>query len=273
MPHRPGRRVLIISDTHLGHPQPSSLCADQLAPLLEDITDLVVNGDAAELQYRHMRVRAAREVERLETLCEDAGVQLTLVSGNHDAFVTDIRYLSLAGGQVFVTHGDAFHPGVAPWSAGAPAMIADFKVARASLKPQDLYDLDTHLGIMQHVSHRDFIRQHEKGCIEKTNLRSGPRVLWNVVRYWRQVPDLAAQFVERFTPDARVVVFGHSHHQGVWRRRGRLIINTGSYAFPGKPWAVRVDGPSLTVHRVVRGRDGYRVHRRVLLEHALAPRT
>lgn len=265
------RRIAIISDTHLGHPQSKALRAAQLAPLIQSgITDLVVNGDTAELQYHHLRSEAAKQLEKLETICEQAQVQLTLISGNHDAMVTDIRHLSLADGQVFVTHGDAFHPGVAPWSTGAPQMLADFKLARASLnKPEDLYNLDIHLGIMQHVCHQDFVRQHETGVYDKLSLRRAPRTVWEVVQYWRQVPRLAAQFSQRYVPDARVVIFGHSHHQGIWRRRGRLIINTGSYSFPGKPWAVIVENTTLTVHRLRRRSGGYHLHQRALLTHTL----
>jgi hypothetical protein len=45
-------------------------------------------------------------------------------------------------------------------------------------------------------------------------------------------------FVERFRPQAQVVVFGHFHRAGVWRHRGRLLINTGSFMPPGSPTCV-----------------------------------
>ena len=34
---------------------------------------------------------------------------------------------------------------------------------------------------------------------------------------------------------------GHSHRAGAWLVRGRLVLNTGSFTFPGQPHAVTID--------------------------------
>ncbi len=57
-------------------------------------------------------------------------------------------------------------------------------------------------------------------------------------------------------PAARVLIFGHSHRPGVWQRGGRWVINTGSFALPCRPRAVRIVGDRLTFHKITRGWDG-----------------
>jgi hypothetical protein len=65
-----------------------------------------------------------------------------------------------------------------------------------------------------------------------------PQVLW----YWWRFPRLAARFLRDHAPNARIGVFGHTHRAGIWTIDNRVIINTGSFGFPGKPRGVMVEG-------------------------------
>ena len=113
MPHQ----TLIISDTHLG--KPGQVNAEALRPVWQGVDELVINGDTAEVQVPWLRGAAVRELDRLEQLTGQDGVKLTLISGNHDAYLTDRRCLQLADGRILVMHGDALHPAVAPWTRSA----------------------------------------------------------------------------------------------------------------------------------------------------------
>ena len=269
--------TLIVSDLHLGQPGRSP-DAGAFAPLFAGFERVVVNGDAAEVQVPELRVAAARQLERLRGVAEAAGAELVLIAGNHDAFLTDRRRLSLLGGRVLVTHGDVLHPAIAPWSSGAAEMRRDTAARlaawrEATVRSRDAEpDADTLLEIARHVSHGEFLRLR-RGEVASP-LR---RVLWwsvhprrflSVLHYWRTVPARAAAFAELAQPEAEVVVIGHSHRAGVWRVGGRTVLNTGSYPWPGKPHAVVVRSGGLAFHRVVEGAGGFELDPEVLYMHA-----
>jgi hypothetical protein len=46
---------------------------------------------------------------------------------------------------------------------------------------------------------------------------------------WITAPRLAHQFAERHRPASGVVLFGHTHFPGVWRKAERTAINTGGF--------------------------------------------
>eukprot|EP00752_Nemacystus_decipiens_P015231 g13564.t1 len=229
MPHK----TLILSDTHLG--KPGSPRADALRPVWQGVDELVINGDAAEVQIPWLRGTAVRELDRLEELARQDGIRVTLISGNHDAYLTDRRCLQLAEGSILVMHGDALHPAVAPWTRHANALQVrtERELARAEQK-----DLATRLDIAQHIGHSEFLKEYVISSLGESTLRrilarpiEVPRVLW----YWRREPAFAELFMQDYAPKAKVLIVGHSHRRGVWQRGGRTIINTGAFMFPGKP--------------------------------------
>ena len=246
MPHQ----TLIISDTHLG--KPGSATAEALRPLWQGIDELVINGDTAEVQVPWLRGAAVRELDRLEQLTAKDGVKLTLISGNHDAYLTDRRCLQLAQGNILVMHGDALHPAVAPWTRSARTLA---KRTEEEIKHAEIDDLATRLDITQHIGHSEFLKEYVLSSLGESTARrilarpiEVPQVLW----YWRREPELARQFMRRYVPQAKVLIVGHSHRRAVWQRDGRTIINTGAFMFPGKPQCVIHQGDAISVHRIVK---------------------
>ena len=80
-----------------------------------------------------------------------------------------------------------------------------------------------------------------------------------VIGYWRMFPELAVRFLERSGGPAatggarpRIVVCGHSHRAGAWFLRGHLVLNTGSFTFPGRPHVVTVHGDEVSLAPLVR---------------------
>ena len=249
-------RTLIISDTHLGSTRPGSApSAECLRPLWRGCDRLVINGDVAEVHDPRYRERAVFEAARLADLCHRDGVELTLLTGNHDAYIAQERRLLLAGGLVFVTHGDVFHPDVAPWSREAPTLRRGYAQSLARLAhPARRLDDQLVAAERAHLAHW---ADHEPGRGELT-LRQlirrpwlGLKLLW----CWARYPKLAADFTRKHVPGASFVVFGHTHRAGCWRRGGITVINTGCFGFPSRPLAVLLDGPTLEVWPV-RSRAG-----------------
>ncbi|MEM9413963.1 MAG: metallophosphoesterase [Planctomycetota bacterium] len=247
------RRTVVISDTHLAGDGRGASSVAALRPLWQGADELIVNGDFAELSDARWRGSAARQILEIGELCEKDGVRLTFLSGNHDPLITDRRYLRLHGGEVFLTHGDMLHPSISPWVRDASKLRALHNDAIASLDPQQRGALDEQASVVQHVSGQKWDDLAENngpsaGKARRLVCYAGTcaRVLW----YWHRLPKLAAQFADRYAPEARYFVFGHFHRAGVWQIGGRTIINTGSFHAPRRPHALVIDGRQMALHRI-----------------------
>lgn len=251
-------RILILSDTHLGRLRGACRSAAMLRPLWKDSDTLIINGDVAEVHHPKWRAAAAREVIELADLCEKDQVRLILLSGNHDPFLSDIRHLVLAGGDIFVTHGDVLHPAIAPWSPRAGCMRAAHKQYLEQIPLEDRDHLETMLAVAQHASHKEW--EHLASEASKSSRRAmllRPWKLAQVVYYWNHFPAMAAQFLAQHAPEARFGIFGHTHHPNTQEIDGRVIINTGSFGFPGKPRAVTIADRTLAVWPIEQIKNNY----------------
>lgn len=251
--------TLIISDTHLGRPRRATV--DMLRPIWEGVDTLIINGDVAEVQMPRLRTRAVEELEKLKRDTQRDGVELQLVSGNHDAHLTDTRHLYLHDRQVLVTHGDALHPSVAPWTDSAKDMARLTKRALEQAKPHERDSLAGRLAIAQHVGHSEFLQEHALSSRGDSNALRALLKPWQIPRvlaYWKQEPALAERFLDRYAPDARFLLLGHSHHAGVWQRGKRTVINTGGFTFPARPWCAMLRNNQLTVERITKSNGVYR---------------
>lgn len=259
-------RTLILSDLHLGRPRLAARSAEALRPLWQGCSRLIINGDVAEVHHPTHWAGAARQVLHLHDLCEDDDVELTLLSGNHDPYLTDVRHLELANRSVFVTHGDVLHPAIAPWSPRAGIMRDAHERAIEAIPPEERGHLDTRLKVSQFASHvewSDMAHEASKSSVPQMLLRpwSVPQVLW----YWWRFPKLAAKFLQDHAPHARIGVFGHTHRAGIWSIDHRVIINTGSFGFPGQPRAVMIEHDrALSVLAIESAESGYRFAREAI---------
>jgi predicted phosphodiesterase len=254
-------RTVIVSDLHLGRAHGAARSAQALRPLWQGAERFIVNGDAAEVHHPKHRAKAAAEILCMFDLCERDGVELTLLSGNHDPYITVLRHLHLAGGQVFITHGDVMHPAIAPWSPASARLRAAHEAAIAALAPEDRETLEARLAAAQHAGFaewqnlEDLEREASHSSFLAMLLR--PWALARVLAYWHQFPRLAADFVQRHAPEARFALLGHTHRAGLWRIGGRVIVNTGHFGLPGPALAVVLEGRSLSIRRVVKRGELY----------------
>ena len=248
--------ILVLSDTHLGRGRGGALSVQALRPLWQSCDRLVLNGDAVEIQDPRHWAGAARALMQLREWTERDGVDLVVLSGNHDPHVSDRRHLLEAGGSILITHGDALHPAVAPWSHAAPQMQAMHE--RLSAEHGDGLCLDTVLQIARRASSVEWDAAHvSQRHSSLLDMACRPWAAMKVLRYWRRFPALAARFAARFAPESRFVITGHSHRQGIWPVGERTVINTGSFGFPGRPRGVIIDERGLRVHDIVRRHGRY----------------
>ncbi|QDU32971.1 phosphodiesterase [Poriferisphaera corsica] len=252
------RRILILSDTHMGHPKAAVWGPKALRNLWQRAraTDLIINGDIAELHHPKFRASAAKQVVDLQNLCQDDGVKITLLSGNHDPHLTDQRHLSLNQGEVFMTHGDIIHPAISPWNNYAKHLQEIRDHAYQSLSDQHENAFQAQSKSAQHASHLKWneiasdgetIQFSRIGKFEK-RFSEAFKVMW----YWHRIPRMAADFAAKYVPESRFFIFGHIHRAGIWESHGRIIINTGSFDFPKQPRAVVIKRNQLSVWKLKR---------------------
>ncbi|QQE11015.1 metallophosphoesterase family protein [Planctomycetota bacterium] len=245
-----------MSDTHMGRPKSAVWGPKALQPLWNrmDATDLIINGDVAELHDPRYRALAARQVLELQELCQQDGVKLTMLSGNHDPHLTDMRHLSLYKGEVFLTHGDIIHPAISPWNDYAVHLQELHEHAKACLADDEQSSIESQMLAAQHASH---LKWNEFAADEKPKSRiaqfestigSAMKVLW----YWNSIPKMAANFAAKHVPKSRFFIFGHIHHSGIWENNGRVVINTGSFDFPKRPRVVVIKRDQLSVWKLKR---------------------
>jgi predicted phosphodiesterase len=257
-------RTLILSDIHLGLPGVAGLrprrSAATLEPLLWGFSAVILNGDTADIHQPRCAPDAQRLLNELRESARRAKVEVVEVCGNHDVAETSRTHALLAGGSVLVSHGHAFSARMLPWVSATGEMNRRFAEALA-------HNPDTIEGAVRAANEGALVQwSDEHAADEPTALwsigRSPARVL-SVLRWWREYPRDAARFADRYSPQAKVVICGHSHRAGAWRIASahgapvRLILNTGSFSFPGRPFGAIVDEQEGTVElRRIHARQG-----------------
>ncbi len=251
------RRTLIISDTHMTGREGPVAGPHLLRPLWQGFDRLIINGDAVEMPTP-THSDGAGLVARLQSLCEADGIELTLLAGNHNPHLTELRHLLLWDGRILLTHGDVLHPAIAPWAVGARHLI---RTTRLGLRRVHRHHrrLDDRLKAHQHSAHFYWLHLADGGrpynALREFTLR--PWAVVMLLYYWWKVPQLADELAAQHAPYADFVILGHTHRQGIWEVGRRVVINTGSFPFPGRPLAVAVDEHDVEVYRIRRGRDGF----------------
>ncbi len=258
-------RILIISDTHLGRARHAARSAQDLAPLWRGMSHLILNGDIAEVHHPRHRAAAAREMVHLLDACERDDVHVTLLSGNHDPFISDHRHLELCNGEVFITHGDVVHPAVAPWSISAGRMKRVHAEAIRRLRHESSSHIEARLTASQLASHAEWDALEQQARLSALRgMLLRPWSIVEVVRYWRRFPRLVDAFASEYAPTARFIITGHTHRAGIWKRNERTILNTGCFGFPSRPHGVVISDDTLAFHRIIETSAGYELDRQPL---------
>jgi predicted phosphodiesterase len=244
-------RTLVLSDLHLGRPSGVER-AEAFETLLADFDRVIVNGDVAELHHAAFQADAELQLAIFRDICVSRGIKLDLIAGNHDPFVSETRSISLADGAIYVTHGDAFHPAVAPWSPFARTMRSAFDAALAGVAPGTADDTARFIAAREAAIAEWRVMGEGAHISTITSMAAHPGRALAVLRYWASYPGLATDWAERYSPQSGTVIVGHSHRAFHRNLQGRHIVNTGAFGFPGRPHAVVIEGTTLRLHPLVK---------------------
>lgn len=234
--------IRILSDLHLGNRASQVTSPSSVAPLFEGMATVILNGDTFDIRHPQSAPIPPQPECPFETLAEEAGCQLIKIAGNHDPDCSPIYHLDLMDGRILVTHGDVLYPEIAPWSRFAAQFRAMIETELAELGHPESHTLEHLLETNKKVA-REILNQ--PNFYFPTNegfFRHLLRYLWppfrvfRILDCWRRLPGCAVELAERHRPEATALIMGHTHFPGIWQRRGRTVINTGSFL----PWLGRL---------------------------------
>lgn len=262
--------VRFLSDLHLGHDMCSLRRMAELWPLIDGAGTVVFNGDTTEEHATSFRSRSLDMFGELQALCGRAGARMILLNGNHDPDCWPHDWLDFADGKLFVTHGHVLLRLVSPWSRKLNACRSDLERIHSEYSPAQHRDMETRFAIARRcclVMPPSETRQSDRSLKARAGLFLReiwpPSRPWEVLKVWAQLPSLAAGFLREFRPAARVMLFGHTHRAALWKRDGRLLVNTGGFVTFARPLMAELRGGRLSVFRVD-ARNGERLRGRAL---------
>ena len=141
------------------------------------------------------------------------------------------------------------YPEIAPWSRFAAQFRAMIATELAELGNPEGHSLEHLLETNKKVAREILNQPHFYFPTNEGFFRHLMRYLWppfrvfRILDCWRRLPGSAVELAERHRPDARILIMGHTHFPGVWKRRGRTVINTGSF-LPGSDASASIWTPT-----------------------------
>lgn len=249
----------ILSDLHLGDARTQLREPAQLAPLLEGVQTLVLNGDTCEMR----RSFAPEQLDAWRAFLAARVPQVVFITGNHDPDISHRDEYLAADGRVWVTHGDVCFDDLTPWSRRLAQLRREIAAQLAREPRADFSQLDVRFRIARHVARTEV----DVPDLAARGWRSHLRWVWEtffpptqviaMLRCWRDLPRRAATLARAQRSTAQVVVTGHVHFPGVWAvPRGPVVINTGSFLRPLGGALVDIADERVCVRRIERRRDG-----------------
>lgn len=252
-----GPLIRIISDIHFGDHASRVDRLAQLRPLLDGVSHLVLNGDTLDTRAGPFPAHTAECRAAVEDFFPRHVPTTSFLTGNHDADFSPLHHLDLAGGKVFVTHGDIFFNDIVPWSHDAPLISRRIAEEMRSI-PAEFHDhLDHRLAVFRKVAMSIPQRHQSERSRLKFALHYIADTIWppsrivRVMRAWRVAPRHAAELTRHHRPNADFVLCGHTHRPGIWSAAGDVtVINTGSFCPPLGGYFVDLQEGQLTVRRL-----------------------
>ncbi len=248
------KRIRFISDLHLGHPGGLLKTSPEFEFLTEDCDILVVCGDYAEFRKCAYRSEAEKLAAVFESVCHQAGVELVVLTGNHDPDQPE-AFASLHCGAILAMHGHELFKEVAPWGR---EFLYNKELARETMDkyPHADDDLDECLARARAMSLfvPPVLRRRESSKKRLFDLTKN--VFWppmrsvNILLAWLTMRSRVKKFAANFFPEAKVVCYGHLHRRDIYRSKGRLYINTGALFKHAKAYAVDISGEHIVVRRI-----------------------
>lgn len=228
--------VRVLSDLHLGHRISRIDRISTLRPLIAGAGTVVFNGDTWEELARPFHDKGAAMLAELQALCAEEGADAVFLSGNHDPGWPGCGWVELAGGKIVITHGDALLFDGSPWKR--EILVNGRRVMELwDQHPDAGHDIEDRLRLAREIARTLQSRGHRHGkhFIQRAwDAAIPPQRALKMIEAWCTQATAGAEFCSRYFPKAEVLVIGHFHRQGCWRRGDRLVINTGSFMNPGR---------------------------------------
>lgn len=261
----PRIRLRILSDLHFAEPASRIVDLSMVRPLFDGPEAFILNGDSIDTRFLEREPTMAAGREAFLAFIAPFGDRLTLITGNHDPNISAVHHLELANGRILITHGDVLFPSVAPWGWEAPHVIAARERRLAEIDPVQHGRLETQLEVCKHSSYAT--RHLSPTALAGTtsvrarllHLLSRVRRADKILTSWVHAPSLAARLAERHRPGAELVIIGHTHLPGLWRRSSRWVINTGAFTPPLGARVVDFIEDRVEVRRVVARAGEFRI--------------
>ncbi len=262
--------IRILSDLHYGDRGSRIRSLPAIAPLFAGAAALVLNGDTLDTRpgpTPHATTDLRGEVR---DFFARSAPPATFLTGNHDPDISPRHALDLAGGQIFVTHGDVIFDDLVPWGQDAPLVRRLIAEQVAALDPAARGQLEPLLAVYRRVA-AAIPQRHQS---ERNGLKYAlsfladtvwpPSRVLHVLRAWRRAPGLTAALARRHRPAARFAVIGHIHHPGFWRLPGGMVVlNTGSFCPPLGGCVIDVHPGRVILRRIAARRGEFRLGRTV----------
>jgi predicted phosphodiesterase len=250
--------TLILSDIHFCKRSSTVSSVNQLRPLWQGFDSLILNGDTSELHSATHSEASMLAFEDLKAKVNEDSVQLTVICGNHDPTASNTEHVWFHNDTTLVFHGHAPITGVAPWSWRCKH-IAEKNLQHLNECGDGFEEQLQATRIASTLAATGAFKRHRPGSPYMLML-SVPAV-YKVLRCWWNYPALVAKWAEQYAPSAKFVITGHTHHAGIWNRKGITIINTGCFGFPSHPRAVVIEDDTMTVRKLSKRRGVYELGR------------
>lgn len=251
--------VRILSDLHLGHRVSRITSIESLRPLISGAATVVFNGDTWQELAVMFREKSAAMLQELKALCREEGAEPIFLSGNHDPGWPGTGWLELAGGKILITHGDALFFDGSPWSREAIAGQDRIRELWAQHHAA-ADDAGERLRLAREIARYLVPKVFPKGKKLWQRVLEAicpPQRALKMLHAWLTQADAAVDFADKFFPHAEVLVIGHFHRSGIWKKRGRLVLNSGAYLPPADALWIDYDKGFLTCGKVLETPDRY----------------
>ena len=237
--------VRVLSDLHLGHKVSRIDHVSALRPLIAGAGTVIFNGDVWQELALPFFNRSSEMLAELKALCHDEGSDVVFLAGNHDPGWPGLGWVELAEGRIVITHGDALFFDGSPWKREV-LVRSDHVRELWKQHPHAHHDVAERLRLARKIARELCSVEHPTGrsLAERTwDAVMPPQRAFKMLESWLTQGSKGAEFCEHYFPAAEVLIVGHFHHAGTWLRKGRRIINTGSFVAPGRAhWIEWNDG-------------------------------
>ncbi len=246
----------ILSDLHLRDASCRIRRIEDLAPLLEGVDELWLNGDTCDSQSG----MTTATLEEIRAFFRARVPRVRFITGNHDPDISSEHEAFAAAGRLWATHGDVFLDSIVPWSRVRPELEQRLHARLAADSSLDFSTFEGRVTAMRRAClgfSRECDPERDDPLHRLRRLFTEffpPRQPLAMLHTWWTFPARVAAAATRWRPTARIVVTGHVHFPRTWRHRGTTIINTGAFAGPLGCRAVDVHADHLAV-RAIQLRD------------------